>query len=440
MTSAGIGSADRQVQLIESTSFRSPRTVIVTPGGEISRNPNAGFNRLAWSNLLAQSSEQITLAAAPLVAVLLLGAGVGETGVLQTALTLPFLFFAIPAGLLADRMPRGKLMVFAELLRTASLMAVLGLILTEQLTWPLLALLGFAGVCGTVVFSVAAPALIPSLVSPQMLPAANARVELARTSAFTAGPAAGGLLVGWIGAGGAFGLAAALSGLAAALLARIEEPDRQRRTPRAPFQEIKDGIAFAYRHKYLAPTFATQFVFNTAFFVILAVFVPHAVHNLNLSASAVGVTLGMFGFGMVIGAFFAPRVMNRMRFGHVIAVGPFCGLFGSFLMLATIWLPSPLLAGFSFFLLGVGPILWIISTTTLRQAITPPELLGRVSAINILAYGARPIGSGLGALIGGLYGVEACLLTALLGFIMQACIIAVSPAVRLAHQPAMASG
>jgi hypothetical protein len=88
----------------------------------------------------------------------------------------------------------------------------------------------------------------------------------------------------------------------------------------------------------------------------------------------------------------------------------------------------------------VGPILWIISTTTLRQAITPPELLGRVSAINILAYGARPIGSGLGALIGGLYGVEACLLAALLGFIMQACIIAVSPAVRLAHQPAMASG
>ena len=47
------------------------------------------FNRLAWSNLAAQSAEQIALAAAPIVAVLLLGVGEGQTGVLQTALTLP---------------------------------------------------------------------------------------------------------------------------------------------------------------------------------------------------------------------------------------------------------------------------------------------------------------------------------------------------------------
>ena len=61
------------------------------------------FNRLAWSNLAAQSAEQIALAAAPIVAVLLLGVGEGQTGLLQTALTLPFVLFAIPAGLLADR-------------------------------------------------------------------------------------------------------------------------------------------------------------------------------------------------------------------------------------------------------------------------------------------------------------------------------------------------
>src|ERR1700704_5982793 len=64
------------------------------------------FNRLAWSNLAAQSAEQIALAAAPIVAVLLLGVGEGQTGLLQTALTLPFILFAIPAGLLADRISR----------------------------------------------------------------------------------------------------------------------------------------------------------------------------------------------------------------------------------------------------------------------------------------------------------------------------------------------
>src|SRR5229473_5453325 len=54
------------------------------------------FNRLAWSNLAAQSAEQIALAAAPIVAVLLLGVGEGQTGLLQTALTLPIILFAIP--------------------------------------------------------------------------------------------------------------------------------------------------------------------------------------------------------------------------------------------------------------------------------------------------------------------------------------------------------
>lgn len=64
------------------------------------------FNRLAWSNLAAQSAEQIALAAAPIVAVLSLRVGEGRTGLLQTALTLPFILFAIPAGLLADRISR----------------------------------------------------------------------------------------------------------------------------------------------------------------------------------------------------------------------------------------------------------------------------------------------------------------------------------------------
>ena len=128
------------------------------------------FNRLAWSNLAAQSAEQIALAAAPIVAVLLLGVGEGQTGLLQTALTLPFILFAIPAGLLADRISRRWLMAGAEALRAAALLAILLLIWLGLLTLPLLALLGFVAVCGTVAYSVAAPALVPSLVSPTCCP------------------------------------------------------------------------------------------------------------------------------------------------------------------------------------------------------------------------------------------------------------------------------
>src|SRR5260370_40972088 len=106
------------------------------------------FNRLAWSNLAAQSAEQIALAAAPIVAVLTLGVAEGQTGLLQTALTLPFVLFAIPAGLLADRISRRSLMAGAEALRAAALAGILVLIWLNLLTLPLLALSGFIAVCG----------------------------------------------------------------------------------------------------------------------------------------------------------------------------------------------------------------------------------------------------------------------------------------------------
>ena len=395
----------------------------------------ATFNRLAWSNLAAQSAEQIALAAAPLVAVLALGAGEGETGLLQTALTLPFLLLAIPAGLVADRVSRKSMMVGAEALRAVALLAILALAQAGLITWPLLALLGFVAACGTVAYSVAAPALVPALVPPAMLGAANSRIELAQTVAFTAGPAVGGALVGWTGAGAAFAFAAGLSILAALTLNRLSEPARAVAPRRNPFQEIAEGAAFVARHPLLRPVLVTQFVFNTAFFVIMAVFVPYAVRHLGLTASGIGVVLGLYGLGMVVGALAAPTILRRLPFGVVIAIGPVAGLAASLVMTLTIWTPTPVFAAASLFLLGVGPILWVISTTTLRQAVTPQRLLGRVSSFSVLAQGSRPLGAALGAGIGAVAGAEACLVVAVAGFLVQAAVILASPAVRLAQQP-----
>ena len=405
----------------------------------------ARFRRVAWSNLAAQSAEQIALAAAPIVAVLALGASAAETGLLQTILTLPFVLFAVPAGLLADRLSRRRLMAGAEALRAAALLATLVLAAFGGLSWQLLAALGFVSVCGTVMFSVAAPALIPSLVPGAFLSTANARIELARTTAFAGGPALGGALVGWIGAAGAFGLAALLSLAAVFLLSRIEEPRREPVPPRHPLAEIRDGAAFVLRHELLLPVFMTQVVFNAAFFLLLAVFVPYAVavfvpyavHVLALSETTVGLTLGMMGAGMMVGAVLAPAILRVLPFGLVVAIGPLCGFAAAVAMAMTIVWPRPVLAVVSFFLLGVGPILWVISTTTLRQSVTPPRLLGRVSAINIMSYGARPLGSAMGAVVGGLAGAEMCLYLAAAIFAVQALVIWLSPAVALDRQPDM---
>ncbi|HZF06439.1 MAG TPA: MFS transporter [Patescibacteria group bacterium] len=396
-----------------------------------------GFNRLAWSNLAAQSAEQIALAAAPIVAVLALGAGAGETGLLQTAQTLPFLVLSVPAGVLADRMSHRRLMAGAEALRAMALAGVLALAQLGLLTLPLLALLGFVGACGTVAYSVAAPALVPALVPAEALPVANGRIELARTVAFASGPALAGALVGWTGGSPAFGVAAALSTGAVFLLAGLREPARPARAARHVLHELREGAAFVFGHPLLRPVFLTQLVFNAAFFMIQAVYVPYAVHRLGLSAFGVGVTLATYGVGMVVGALLTPRIIRALPFGVVVALGPIAGLAAGAVMVLTIWVPAAVLAALSFFLVGVGPIVWVISTATLRQTVTPRDLLGRASAISMTATGARPVGAALGALVGVLYGAEMCLAVAALGFLVQALVIVASPVRRLERQPEM---
>ena len=133
-------------------------------------------------------------------------------------------------------------------------------------------------------------------------------------------------------------------------------------------------------------------------------------------------------------------MLARLPFGIVVALGPVTGFVAAMVMALTIFVPTPLLAALSYFLLGAGPILWVISTTTLRQSVTPPRLLGRVSAINIMSYGARPLGSALGAIIGGFYGAETCLYLSAAIFGTQALVILMSPVVALARQPEMVPG
>ncbi|MFM0551732.1 MFS transporter [Paraburkholderia sediminicola] len=396
----------------------------------------AAFQRLAWSNLVAQSAEQISLAAAPLVAVFALGADARDTGLLQTAQTLPFLLLSIPLGVWADRRSRRTLMTLAESVRVIAMLCVLLLVMTHALSLPLLAALGFIAATGTVAYNVAAPSLVPALVPREAYASANGRLELARSVAYSAGPALGGLLVGWIGAGWAYGGAAALSALAVALLAGLREPPRTAAPQRHFMLELRDGTRFVLRDALLRPMLATAVFFNLGFFVLQAVYVPYAVHRLSLSASAVGVTLGAYGVGMVCGALAAPAIARRLAFGRVLIIGPSCGLLASFVMVATLVAPSFWLAMLSFFLLGAGPILWVVGSTTLRQAITPERMMGRVSALNSTAtYGARPLGALLGAAISARWGMDACLVAAAAAFLVQALIIVMSPAARLDRIP-----
>jgi predicted MFS family arabinose efflux permease len=396
----------------------------------------SGFAKLGWSNLAAQLSEQISLAAAPLVAVLLLGASAAEAGLLQTMQTLPFLLLALPAGVLADRMARRRLMASSEALRAASLMAALVLIASGNLDLTLLAALGFIGAIGTVCYSVAAPALLPSMVPRHQLGEANRWLELARSTAYAGGPALGGAVVGWAGAPTAFVIATVLSLLAVVLLSKLPDNAPAPHQRRHLLQEVSEGARFVLAHPLLRPILVTAVFFNASWFVLQAIYVAYAIQNLGLTATGVGITLGIYGAGMIFGALLAPRLMQRLSLGTTIVLGPLAGLLAALVMLATLWLPSGIVAGASFFLFGAGPIVWTITTTTLRQAVTPIAMLGRVSALVMTAtFGARPIGAALGALVAARSGVAACLVLSATGFVIQLLVIVTSQVPRLEELP-----
>lgn len=394
------------------------------------------FLNLAWSNLAAQSAEQISLAAVPMIAVLALGAGPGETGLLAAAQTLPFLLLSIPSGILADRMSRRLLLILAEALRALALLGLVVLAATGLLSIAALAILGFLGASGTVMFSVAAPALVPSLVPRGALAAANGRIELSRSAAFAAGPALAGALVGWAGASSAFVLATILSAMAVWLLASVDAPARTAPAPRRIAHELREGAAFVWTHRLLRPILATTVAWNLAWFVLQAAYVPYAVEMLGLTAGGIGTTLAAYGAGMIAGAMLAPRIIRRLTFGTALVVGPLFSLLASLVMLVTLWMPSGWIAALSFFLFGGGPVLWSISQITLRQTVTPDALMGRVSALFMTASaGSRPLGAALGGIIGTAYGLEACIVLSAAGFVAQALVITFSPLPALAALP-----
>lgn len=360
------------------------------------------FNRLAWSNLAAQSAEQIALSAAPMIAVLSLGAGAEATGFLTAAQTLPFLLLSLPAGVLVDRVSRRGVMVAAEILRAAALIALPLLAWRDALTVPVLGAIGFAAAAGTVAFSVAAPALVPALVPRSALVHANGRLELARSAAFAAGPAVAGALVAWTGASSAFAIAAILSAGAVALLRGVPEPPRAAPAPRHLHRDLQDGALFVWRHPLLRPILWTAVVWNLSWFALQAAYVPYAAQVLGLDALGIGATLASYGIGLVAGALIAGRLIRRVPFGAAIATE------------------------------ATGPIVWVISTTSLRQTVTPEGLIGRVSALFMTANtGARPIGAAIGGLVGALFGPASCIVLAATGFLLQAAIILASRAARL---------
>ena len=209
-------------------------------------------------------------------------------------------------------------------------------------------------------------------------------------------------------------LAAMRSVAAVGLLRGLPEPARVPARPRHPLLELAEGARLVWQHPLLRPILLTAAAWNTAWFVLQAAYVPYAMRALGLSAAGVGLTLAAYGAGMVAGALLAPRIVARLNLGPAIVFGPLLSVAAMGVMVASLRWPHGALAGVSFFVFGFGPIVWTITSTTLRQTLTPGAMLGRVSALFLTVNtGARPLGAALGGVVGAQWGEAACLWLAL---------------------------
>ena len=393
---------------------------------------NLLIHKISYSNLCAQFSEQIIIAVLPIIAVLSMSASAAETAFIQMINTLPFLLLSIPMGVIADRVSRKKLMIIIEIVRATAIFILFYLTFSGSLSINKIALFGFFIAMGTVIYSVASPALVASFVIKEQLINANRSIEIAKSVAFTAGPALGGILASYLSGGLAFILAFSLSIVSAVFLICLPKEPLIEKSGRNIIQELCDGLIFLIKNKYLMPITITAFVFNLSQYLLLSIFAYYVINNLSFTSFEVGASLSLIGLGMLIGSFLYKIISKKINFGFQLSLGPISAFMASILMFLTLIYSAKILVFVAFFFFGFGPIIWTISTVSLRQLITPSNMIAKVSSVIMtVTFGARPLGAAIGVYISANFGVKSCILAVLIGFLIQLIIILFSKPAKL---------
>ncbi len=390
------------------------------------------IHKISYSNLCAQFSEQIIIAVLPIIAVLSMSASAAETAFIQMINTLPFLLLSIPMGVIADRVSRKKLMIIIEIVRATAIFILFYLTFSGSLSINKIALFGFFIAMGTVIYSVASPALVASFVIKEQLINANRSIEIAKSVAFTAGPALGGILASYLSGGLAFILAFLLSIVSAVFLICLPKEPLIEKSGRNVIQELCDGLIFLIKNKYLMPITITAFVFNLSQYLLLSIFAYYVINNLSFTSFEVGASLSLIGLGMLIGSFLYKIISKKINFDFQLSLGPISAFMASILMFLTLIYSAKILVFVAFFFFGFGPIIWTISTVSLRQLVTPSNMIAKVSSVIMtVTFGARPLGAAIGVYISANFGVKSCILAVLIGFLIQLIIILFSKPAKL---------
>src|SRR5207249_1896137 len=404
---------------------------------------NANFLKLWTSETISQFGSQFTGLALPLTAIIILSADSVQVGILNFAGSVPWLMFGLLAGVWIDRHRKQRIMVTSNILRGSILVlipiaAVLGVI--TKLGIPFLYAISFAVGFLQVFFDITYQSYLPSLVRRNQLVEGNRNLQASASTAQVAGPTIAGIIISIITAPIAIAIDAASFFASALALGRIEHDeviDREIAKP-SVLADIREGLHVVFgdrRLRMIAGCTSTSKFFSTGLGTLFLLYlIQPSPAGLGVSKSLAGVTAGIIfsvaSVGALVGVAISTRAAKSIGVGPAIIVSILIGGLGAIPYYTSGSLTaSPLftLGGFAVnwsmlsimtgqFVSFIATVVYNVNQVSLRQAIVPLRLQGRMNAtMRFLVWGTIPLGALTGGLLGEFLGLRTAMGIAILG-------------------------
>ena len=361
------------------------------------------YRRLWTSILISSLGGQVTMLALPLTAAVLLQATPTQMGVLVAMEIAPFVLLSLPSGVWLDRVRKLPVYIAGELGLSLVVASVPAAWFMGWLAMPWMYVVAFVMGCVYVVAGSAAQIVLTQVVPRERLVEAHARNALASSGAEVAGPGFAGALIKAVGAPVAL-LLDALMLLGSVLIlrgVRVQEALVPRKDTHF-WRDLKAGVRFVRGTPLLITMACTVGLWQMCHHAAIVVQILFATRTLALNESQIGLSFVGLGAGTVLASTLGHRVSARIGPGPCLLLGlGLCGAGWAVLAAAPANAWGRAMFALMLFLFGVGAVLIFINFLSLRQAVTPSPLLGRMTSTMrwLILLPAGP-----GALIGGWLG------------------------------------
>ena len=383
------------------SQLRSMLKLPAMPADDLLRDKN--YRRIFASVVITHFGAQITMLALPLTAATVLDATPTQMGFLMAFELAPFVLLSLPAGVWLDRVRKLPVYVIGESAFALALITVPIAAWTGVLSMTWLYVVGVVLGCVHVFGGTAAQIVLTQIVSRDRLVEAHSKNALAVSASEIAGPGIAGALIKILGAPIAIAFDAILIAGSVLLLRGIRIEEKLADRGSANFMtQLREGLTFVARTKMLWTLALFVGVWQLLHHMASVVQILVATRELGMSAQAIGFCYVSMGVGTIIASVYGRRVSDKFGPGPTIVAGIAVSAVGWLaLSVAPVNAFGVVLFGFMLTCFSGGATLMFVNFLSLRQAVTPEPLLGRMtSTMRWLIL----IGAGPGALIGGYIG------------------------------------